>query len=265
MTGSLSLERGLAVLQALKEAEEPLGVREIARRLELSAAAVQRLLNTLAERGYVEQTGDLRRYRVGLAVLALAQQVLRQERLVPLAEAELRAAAADSCFNGFLGVRRNTAAVYLLAVQSDSPVVIRASAGEDMPLHATALGKALLTGLDDEAIIALLGEGPLEAVTARTVTEPAKLLAQLRTARSLGYATVLDENLPGIASVGAPLRDAEGTVVAAVSLAFPRAICPGVKIAAVGQQVAAMAARISAGLGYRPEKSNGERSAPDAA
>ncbi len=127
MSGSLSLERGLAVLEVLKDSEDPVGVREVARRLNLSAPAIQRLLNTLAEHGYVEQAPDTRRYRIGHGVLALAQHVLRKDRLISLAEPELQALAAEGCFNAFLGVRRGAAGLYLSAVQSQSPIVIRSS------------------------------------------------------------------------------------------------------------------------------------------
>src|SRR3546814_20020376 len=126
MSGSLSLERGLSVLEVLKDSDEPVGVREIARRLELSAPAIQRLLNTLAEHGYVEQAADTRRYRIGHGVLVLAQHVLRKDRLIGLAEPELQALAAEGCFNAFLVARCGSAGLYLLAVQSRSPDVIRA-------------------------------------------------------------------------------------------------------------------------------------------
>jgi DNA-binding IclR family transcriptional regulator len=253
MSNSLSLERGLSVLEALKNANEPIGVREIARRVGLSAAAVQRLLNTLAMSGYVEQMPETRKYRVGHAVLALAHHMLRHDRLIALAESELRALAASDAFNGFLGVRRGSRALYLLAVQSDSPVIIRASPGETMHLHSTALGKALLLELSEPEITKLLGDGPLETVTPRTIADTHKLIAQLRTARSLGYTTAFNENIAGVISVGAPVRDGSGEIIAAISIALPRALYPHIDIADIGQTVAATGARISARLGWRPE------------
>ncbi|MCT9000172.1 IclR family transcriptional regulator [Chelativorans intermedius] len=253
MSGSLSLERGLSVLEVLKDSDEPVGVREIARRLELSAPAIQRLLNTLADHGYVEQAADTRRYRIGHGVLALAQHVLRKDRLIGLAEPELQALAAEGCFNAFLGVRRGSAGLYLLAVQSRSPVVIRSSPGERMALHSTALGKALLLGLSDEAIGEILGEAPLERLTPRTVTEPGRLISQLRTAHTVGYTTSLDENILGVISVGAPVRGSSGSVVAAISVAYPRSVGPQIEIAEVGEKVMAAAARISAELGFASE------------
>lgn len=250
MTSNQSLENGLHILSLLKDAREPLGVREIARRLDLSPAVAQRLLNTLSSQGYVEHADSSRRYQIGYAVLGLAQHVFQRGRLLALAESELQAMAADGCFNGFLGVRRGSSGIYVLAVQSQSPVVIRAHAGEAMPLHSTALGKALLFDLSDETISGLLGTGPYKRLTDRTVVDAAKLAEQLHVARSLGYATAISENVEGVISVGAPIYDASGTISAAISVAFPRAVYPKVKITDVAQRVIAAASRISKGLGF---------------
>ena len=253
MLGSLSLERGLSVLEILKDSEEPMGVSEIAKRLDLSAPAVQRFLNTLAERAYVEQAVDTRRYRIGHGILVLARHVLRKDRLIGFAEPELQALAAEGYFNAFLGVRYGSAGLYLLAVQSRSPVVIRSSPGERMALHSTALGKALLLGLSDESMGEILGKAPLERLTARTVTEPDRLTDQLRAAHLIGYTTSLDENILGVISVGAPVLGASGSVIAAISVAYPRAVGPKIEIAEVGEKVMAAAARISAALGFASE------------
>ncbi|GLS36878.1 hypothetical protein GCM10010869_24690 [Mesorhizobium tianshanense] len=220
---------------------------------------MQRILNTLAEQGYVEQAPDSRRYRLGHSVLALARKILSKDRLVGLAELELQALAAEGCFNAFLGIRRGDSGIYLLTVQSRSPVVIRSSPGETFPLHSSALGKALLMELGGEAVIGMLGRGPLEQITARTVTDPHKLVAQISASESIGYTTSLDENFIGLIAVGAPLRDASGTIVAAISVAYPRSVGPHVEIAEIGEAVMAAAARISAGLGFRDSRENRDR------
>ena len=251
MTVNLSLERGLAALKALKEADEALGVRELARRLDMSASAVQRILNTLCSHGYVEQLPDSRRYRLGHSVLALARDILQKDHVVAAAEPELQVLATEGCFNAFLGVRSGSHGVYLLTVQSKSPVVIRSSPGEIFQLHSTALGKALLLGLDRETIIGILGECPLEQFTPRTVTDPSKLAAQICASESVGYTTSLDENFTGLIAVGAPLRGVSGGIPAAISVAYPRSVGPHVEIADIGEKLMAASARIAARLDHR--------------
>ena len=254
MSGNLSLERGLAVLEILAEASEALGVREIARRLGLSAAATQRILNTLAEREYVRQETGSRRYVIGCAVLVLAKRLARHDGLVSAAEPELRALAELDCFNGFLGVRRKDKGIYLLTVQSSGPVVIRSSPGEAFSLHATALGKALLMGLDADALTVTLGEEPYARLTPRTVTDRKTLLSHLKASEAVGYTTSLDENFEGLISVGAPVRDSTGAIRAAISIAYPRSVGPRVEIAQAGESIMAAAERISHALGFRSSK-----------
>lgn len=264
MSSNLSLEKGLLILNVLKGARESLGVREIARRLDLTPSVAQRLLNTLASHGYVEQESS-RRYQIGYAVLGLAQHVFQRGRLLALAEEELKKLAAGGCFNGFLGIRRGSVGVYVLAIQSDSPVVIRAQPGEAMALHSTALGKALLLGMGDTGIRTLLGDKPLERLTERTVLELDKLVDQLRLGRSLGYTTAISENLEGVISVGAPIYDATGSVTAAISVAFPRAVYPKVKITDVAESIVTAAHRISLGLGFERQRNPEEEETTDVA
>ncbi|UCI10557.1 IclR family transcriptional regulator [Mesorhizobium sp. B1-1-8] len=261
MTGNLSLERGLAVLGVLKEAADAVGVRELARRLEQSAPAVQRILNTLTEHGYVEQAFDSRRYRLGASVLALARHMLSKDRLIAAAEPELQALAAEGCFNAFLGVRRGDQGIYLLTVQSRSPVVIRSSPGETFPLHSTALGKAFLMESSRETIMAIIGEGPLGRLTERTITDPEKLIVQIMSARTIGYATSIDENFVGLIAVGAPVRDASGAILGGISVAYPRSVGPHVAIAQVGEAVLGAALRISAALGFERAAETEQRGA----
>jgi DNA-binding IclR family transcriptional regulator len=251
MTGNLSLERGLSVLRVLRDVQDALGVRELSRRLDLSAPAIQRILNTLAEHGYVEQESVSRRYRLGPSLLSLAQHMLREDRLISAAQPELDGLAAEGCFNAFLGIRRRDQGIYLLAVQSKSPVVIRSSPGETFPLHSTALGKALLMGLSRAETIEILGEGPFEKLTPRTVTDPSKLVGQIQASAAIGFATSLDENFVGLIAVGAPILEPRGTICAAISVAYPRSVGPQVEIARIGEQITVAAKRISSSLGYR--------------
>lgn len=249
MTGSLSLERGLAVLQLLKD-HGAQGVREMSRRLGLSPAAVQRLLNTLSEHGYAEQDAESRRYRLGVAVLGLAYGAQDQNRLIIASRVELDNLALEHGFNGFAGIRRGAAAILLLCVQGPGPIVIRANPGDPCLLHTTAIGKALLVGMSADQICELIGEGPYEKPTPRSITELDTLVSQVRLARSVGYTTSLNESIMGVCSYGAPILDDTGQPVAAISVAFPRDAMTRARFTEAGELVKAAACRIAARLGH---------------
>jgi DNA-binding IclR family transcriptional regulator len=249
MNRSQSLERGLMVLELVNGSPAALGVREIARRLELSATIVQRLVNTLVGFDYLEQVAETRRYRIGPRALGLGSSLLRHDKLISSANAELQRLANEHGLSGFLCTLRGNRAVYLLAVQSSGPIAITAVPGEVAYLHSTAVGKALLAGMSDDAVIGLVGGEELARLTPRTVDTVPKLIEMLHQVRSDQYATSIEENLPGVISIGAPIRNADGHVVAAVSVAFAGNAVSEPDLSKAARLVLAASARLSLGLG----------------
>lgn len=252
MSGSQSLERGLAVLELVDTSATPLGVREIARQVGLSPAITQRLVNTLCTHRYLRQHEDTRRYSIGYRALTLGTSLTRTDSLIVAANAELQKIAGAKKLNGYLGILRANRAVYLLAVQSEGPVAIRNEPGETTYLHTTAMGKVLLAALSDEQASILLGPGPLQRITDATKIDPVQILEELQAIRLKGYAEVVDENILGVNSLGAPIYDATGQVRAALSVAYARHFEPDMSIEQAAAIVKAAAERISQALGYRP-------------
>jgi IclR family pca regulon transcriptional regulator len=95
-----------------------------------------------------------------------------------------------------------------------------AAPGRQAPLHATASGKVLLAFRPAEELDRLLA-GELRAYTAKTVTDPARLRAQLRKVRRDGWALCDREHEYELVSISVPVRDFSGGVAAALTLAAP--------------------------------------------
>ena len=123
MISNQSLQRGLAILDLLDRAPSPLGIRELARLMELSPTIVQRLINTLVVGGYVEQVAETRRYKLGYRAMQLGGAMITEDRLISLAAKELQQLADSHLLNGYLGALRNNRVVYLHSAQSSGPVV----------------------------------------------------------------------------------------------------------------------------------------------
>lgn len=249
--GSQSLERGLDILETIEAEGADVGVREIARRLALSPTIVQRLVSSLASRGYIEKNAENARYRLGYRAMALGANGKQGADYAVAARHELERLAHDHRLNGFVSVLRGGRAVYLLAVQAEGPVGIRVSPGSEMPLHSTSAGKVLLASLEDSEARKLVGGRKLAAITAHTITDPAALLASLAKVRKQGFALVVEENIPGVLSVGAPIRDRSGGVLAALSVAFPKYLDAGLTLQSVTPLVTDAAQRISRMVGGR--------------
>lgn len=248
---SQSVMRALMVLDLLGECSEELGVREIARRLSLSPSIVQRLVATLAAAGYLEQSQTALKYRIGYRLFHVGRSYLARADLHVVSQPELHA-LAEREINAFLGVMQDGAIVYLAAIQSRGPIAIMSSPGSRTLLHSTALGKAILASMTDAEIARLLGPEPFARRTARTKTTLAPLLAEIREVRRRGYAISDEENLDNVYAVGAPLRDASGSTIAAISGAVPRNQLRPAAIKDICELVTSAAERISRRLGAEP-------------
>lgn len=244
-----SLARGLAILEAFSRDTPELGVRELSRILGMDRSVVHRLTQTLACRGFLEQNPETMRYRIGVGALELGYRYRVADTLQDAALPVLRLLTKEHQLNAYLGVLREGSALYLMALQSSGPIVIRAAPGARAPVHSTALGKVLLAAQPDVAVEEILGAGPLPRLTPKTIVRPKDLIAQLTTVRRLGYAMSDEENLPDVFAVGAGVRDSTGRVVAAISGACPRHSVPAERIPEIVRVIVAAAAEISRNIG----------------
>jgi DNA-binding IclR family transcriptional regulator len=244
-----TLSRGLDLLQTLAAARADMGVRELARALNLGPTMVQRLLNRLVAHAFVEQNAQTRKYAIGHRAFVVGRGYIAGSGVVDAAMPVLRAIVDATELNAYLGELRDRFALYLLVLQSRGPIAVRATPGERTLLHTTAMGKALLAGKDRASIEALVGAGPLPARTPRSITRLPELLKDLARARETGVTISDEENLPGVFAAGAPVHDSHGNVVAAVSLACPAAMADEEARAVICNQVRDAAAQISRRMG----------------
>ncbi len=214
-----SVDRAIRVLGALQGARR-LSLSEIATRLELPPSTVHGILKTLVAHGMVLQDRDSSRYQLGPAVLKLGN--------VYLDTLELRSRA----FTWSEELSRRTGyAVRTGVLLLDEVVIIHHEPRPDgtrqmpevgivIPVHASALGKAVLAFLPEQAQ-RVLGPGRLRSMTGETVTDPAVLSRQLDDARANALATEHDEAVLGECGVAAPIFDSSGSPAGAIGVVVP--------------------------------------------
>jgi DNA-binding IclR family transcriptional regulator len=234
-----------------------MGVREVARKLELSPAIVQRLMNTLAADGFVVRDNRTRKYALGFSALTLGSSMMRDNQLLSASAAELTRLSDAVEANSFLCVPTGNRLTYVLAIQSPGPVSINSAPGSTAAFHSTAVGKALLAEMTAEQVEQTLGSKPLEQFTPATITDRKVLQEQLEDVRRRGYATTADENLPGVCAVGAVVRASDGKPVAAASIAYAPSVQPQIVLPDLVRQVVQTTRTISSRLGY-PDAALGE-------
>jgi IclR family transcriptional regulator, KDG regulon repressor len=213
-----SVRNAARLLKEFAGTDRELGVTELARRLDLATSTVHRMLATLAAERLLERTPG--GYRLGLAVFDLgvrAGPVDLHEAALP-AMAGLRAATGETVQ---LAVLDGLESVYIDRLESPHTVRIFAQVGTRLPATTTSTGKVLLAHLPPEELDARLAGWAPRRVTPFTIVDERVLRARLREIAARGWAENREESRIGVVSVGAPVRGASGTVLAALSVATP--------------------------------------------
>ncbi len=217
---SQTVERALEVLAAFDDAHPELGIRELARMLQMDRTVVYRIVATLEARKFLEQNPATRRYRIGQAAFATGQFYVRSNPIFNAAVPRLQAVAATHNVNAFLATLHEDSVLYMSSIQLREPITFLLSAGSRGRVHTSSLGKVLLAGLEDAQVEKILRRIRMVPLTPRSQVSVKGLMTEVRQVRRQGYATSRDTMVMGLASVGAPIRDASGAVVAAISLSL---------------------------------------------
>jgi DNA-binding IclR family transcriptional regulator len=243
-----SVNRALSALDLIAEAGE-LGVTELGRRLGVHKATASRLVAVLAERGMVERDPITEKYRLGFGLIRLAGAAMASLDLVRIARPLLEDLADRTRETVNLGVLSGEAVVYIDQVTGTRSIVAVSWVGRRTPLHCTSNGKVLLAYMRPDERDRLLA-APLPRATKATLTDPAKLRAQLDEVATRGYAQTMEELEEGLNAVAAPVRRADGEVVASLSVSGPAFRMRPVDLPRVGRLVKESATAISRRLGY---------------
>lgn len=243
-----SLGRGLTILEAVAESTEPVALKQLTGLLGIDRSSVFRLANTLRQRRFLANPDGRKDYILGPSVWKLSRKYGRNV-LITVCREHLRTLSATTGETAHLAVRDGNQALFLdCHVATGQVLTVSGQTGELVPLHATAHGKALLAGLDQTELDALLGSTPA-SYTKRTTTGLAELHRICSRIGERGYATDDGEFIEGLRCVAAPVRDQEGVIVASIGISAPRSRFPKSRYATCGRQVAEIARAIGAALG----------------
>jgi DNA-binding IclR family transcriptional regulator len=224
VTAPAQLQSVLSALDLLDcfESSDELGVTEVARRLGVAKSTAYRLLTTLCARGVVQRIPDTGHYRLGLHLWELGQLVqdrvpLRHVALPLLEELRLRTG-----HTAHLSIADGPDVVFLERLQALSGIALFGERRRRMPLHTTSAGK-VLAAFNPQVAQARVDAG-FPALASHTITSAEQWESCLSDIRRRGFAVSDSENMEGLASIAAPVIDASGLAVAAVSIAGPSSI-----------------------------------------
>ncbi|MHA6718635.1 IclR family transcriptional regulator [Sphingomonas sp. RS6] len=237
--GTQTLERGLDLLDLL--AEQPHNIRDLAARSGLTLSTARRLALALLDRGFVAEGRD--GLALGPKLMQLGVHAQERMNIVEISREPLRALAHATGMPAFLGERDGDHSVHLHRVGGAQRVVVNTPVGTRRPLAETSLGKALLLDEAADALDRLLARRP-------TPQPRDALLADLDAARTRGVVVHRSPPPDDLRAVAAPVRDAAGRIVAAISIVSPAQYVEDGALEELVGRVRDTASTISAALGH---------------
>jgi IclR family transcriptional regulator, KDG regulon repressor len=202
----------LAVLETVAWAGEPLGVTQIAARLQATKSAIFRHLQTLVDRAYLVQDHSTNRYRLGPKAFLIGHLAPRSWDLAQILEGLMREVRDALGLAVVLSTPSPRGAFVAATLPGLHPIEIGVRPGSELSLHASAQGKIFLAFGPPTPLPA-----ELPRLTAHTVTDPAMLEQEIAAIRAQGYALAPEQVLLGCNAMAAPVWDHRGTLVAALA------------------------------------------------
>ena len=218
---SQTVDRALSILPLLAEGPADLG--QVADRLGVHKSTALRLLRTLHEHGMVYRQSD-QRYRLGARLIALAQEAMENLDIREIAHPHLVRLNESCGHTVHLAVYEDDEVLYIDKVESRYPVRMYSRIGKPVALTVAAVAKLLLADLPEAERWALAGTLEYPLYTARSTPDAPAFLEELARVREQGWAVDLGGHEESINCIAAPVRGADGRVVAAMSVSAPNVV-----------------------------------------
>lgn len=213
------LAKGLRVIEAFTVDTPRLSISEAAAMAGLDRATTRRCLLTLAELGYCAYDGKF--FTVTPRVLRLGTGCLATMPLPRIVQPWLDTLSEEIGQSTSVAILDESEIVYVARAAQRKVMSIALMPGSRLPAYCTSMGRVLLAALPEDAARRLLGSAPLVQRTPFTLTDIDRLMTELKTVRTQGYATVSEEVELGLRSIAVPLVNARGQVIAALNTGFP--------------------------------------------
>jgi IclR family KDG regulon transcriptional repressor len=216
-----SVVRAFSILELLDECGE-LGITEISEKLSLEKSTVFRTISTLKSLGYVVQNPSNSKYSNSYKLFEIGSNVARKTGLPKMAYPFMLDMSRITGEAVNLAVRDGSKALYISKIESTDTIKVCMNLGQTIPLYCTALGKSLIAFLPENSIRELLCNETFVQYTSNTITDMEALLKDLEVVRKRGYSIDDEEHIKNIYCIAAPVFDASGSVIAALSIALPK-------------------------------------------
>jgi DNA-binding IclR family transcriptional regulator len=220
-SGIQSLARAATILEQIARHRDGIALAQLAKAVGLHSSTTFHLAKTLVGLGYVRQNETTKLYRIGPMIFRLASAAFDEVELASTAAPFLDSLVIRTGEKCQLAIRQGTEAVVVLQQEAPGAFRLAEATGVARPMHATAIGKALLAAFTPENLDLFLDRLPLEPLTQRTITDRGRLAEEIARVRQVGLAHEEGEFHPEIRCFAVPVRNFGGEIVASVGISAP--------------------------------------------
>lgn len=247
-----TVERTVSILEEVGQSENGLSNSDLSRRLKIPKSSASYILRVLEKRGYLLRD-DGGKYRLGLKLVTLTRGALTHLDVREVAKPVLERFLQKSRLSeAHLAVLDNGRAVYVEKVETpNSFIKMDIWVGHRLPVHTTAIGKALVAHLPESEILQILELRGMEKKTRKSMTNPQKFLRELEKVRTYGFAVDDEENADGVRCVASPVFDAAGKTVASLGTSTVIMQLDETHLPKIVKLIQAAAATVSEKMGFQ--------------
>jgi DNA-binding IclR family transcriptional regulator len=246
-----AVQRALRILNCFNDENPYLGVSEISEMLNIHKSTIHALLITMEDEGFVSKSEKKNKYFLTYKLFRLGNIVSEHISMKSVALPYMENLCKETGESVALNVRDHYKRLVLAVIENPHPLRLFLRTGQLLPLHASAAGKVLMADMNERQIEEAIKVEGLSKQTPNTITDPEELLKELHKVKKQGYATCNGEGYWDAGSVGVPVRDHEGNVIASIIIYGPLQNYRGEQLKKFIRATKDCAEKISHIMGYR--------------
>lgn len=244
------LDRSLKLLDLVATADGA-ALTDLSDQSGMAPSTVHRLLTALQGHGMVAHDGETGAWTIGVKAFEIGNAFQRFRKLGTISRPYLKQLMESCGETANIGIVEEGDVVFLSQVESHAPMRAFFRPGRRGPIHASGIGKAVLSTWDKAGIDSLLANRPLARFTANTRDSLPGLMADLEIIRKRGYSIDDEEHTLGMRCLAAPIFNEYGEAIAGISISGPAIRLPDETLAALGPRVKAAAKEVTRAMGGR--------------
>lgn len=215
-----SVDKALLLLRMISESKIGLSINDLIAKTGFNRTTIWRSLNSLAEQSLIERNAQTKLYTVGTFFYLLSNKNNYHQFLIRRTHHLMKELCAEVHESVHLSLPLTTTTLTIEQLVPKDQVKLIDYIHVELPLHSTSSGKIVLSLLEKDDLEAILA-GHLTSYSPSTITDPAKLRAEIALIQKNGYATVFGELETAENGLSLPIMDQNQQLIALLSVSGP--------------------------------------------